>query len=52
MCRADTARLKVALAADNLLAHVVAGCIERGLPYCVAFAVWLSMIAVWALRSS
>jgi hypothetical protein len=42
---------QVALAADNLLARVIAGRIERSAPFCAAFAVWLSMIAVVGLAS-
>lgn len=42
---------QVALAADDLLARVVAGRIERRAPFCAPFAVWLSMIAVVGLAS-
>ncbi len=42
---------QVALAADDLLARVVAGRIERSAPFCAPFAVWLSMIAVVGLAS-
>ena len=42
---------QVALAADDLLARVVAGRIERAAPFCAAFAVWLSMMAVVGLAS-
>ena len=42
---------QVALAADGLLARVVAGRVERRAPFCAAFAVWLSMIAVVGLAS-
>jgi hypothetical protein len=38
-------------AADNLLARVVDGRAERRAPFCVAFAVWLSMIALVGLAS-
>jgi len=39
------------LAPDDLLARVVAGRIKRSAPFCAAFAVWLSMIAVVGLAS-
>jgi hypothetical protein len=39
----------VALAADHLLAGVVAGRVERSPPLTAPFAVWLSMIAVVGL---
>ena len=42
---------QVALAADDLLARVVAGRVDRSAPFCAAFAVWLSMIAVVGLAS-
>lgn len=42
---------QVALAPDDLLARVVAGRIKRSAPFCAAFAVWLSMIAVVGLAS-
>jgi hypothetical protein len=41
----------MALAADGLLARVVAGRIDRRAPFCAPFAVWLSMIAVVGLGS-
>ena len=41
----------VALAADHLLAGVVAGRVERSPPLTAPFAVWLSMIAVVGLAS-
>jgi hypothetical protein len=41
----------MALAADDLLARVVTGRIERRSPFCAPFAVWLSMIAVVGLAS-
>jgi hypothetical protein len=48
---ADGVGQQVALAADDLLARIVAGRIERRAPFCAAFAVWLSMIAVVGLAS-
>jgi hypothetical protein len=42
---------QVALATDDLLARVVAGRVERRAPFCAAFAVWLSIIAVVGLAS-
>jgi len=42
---------QVALAAGDLLAGIVAGRVERRAPFCAAFAVWLSMIAVLGLAS-
>lgn len=42
---------QVALAANDLLTRVVAGRVERRSPFCAAFAVWLSMIAVVGLAS-
>lgn len=42
---------QVVLAADGLLARVVAGRVERRAPFYAAFAVWLSMIAVVGLAS-
>ena len=42
---------QVALAADDLLARIKTGRIERGPPFCAPFAVWLSMIAVVGLAS-
>lgn len=48
---ADAVGQQVALATDNLLARVVAGRIERRAPFCAAFAVWLSMIAVLGLAA-
>ncbi len=44
-------RQNVALAPDGLLAGVVARRVERRPPFCAAFAVWLSMIAVVGLAS-
>lgn len=41
----------VALAAEGLLARIVARCIERRAPFCAPFEVWLSMIAVVGLAS-
>lgn len=41
----------MALAADHLLAGVVAGRVERSPPLTAPFAVWLSMIAVVGLAS-
>ena len=41
----------VALAADHLLAGIVAGRIKRSPPLTAPFAVWLSMIAVVGLAS-
>ena len=41
----------VALAADHLLAGIVAGGIKRSPPLSAPFAVWLSMIAVVGLAS-
>jgi hypothetical protein len=46
---ADGVGQQVALAADDRLARVVAGRVERRAPFCAAFAVWLSMIAVVGL---
>jgi hypothetical protein len=48
---ADGVGQQVALAADDRLARVVAGRVERRAPFCAAFAVWLSMIAVVGLAS-
>ena len=48
---ADGVGQQVARAADDLLARVVAGRVERRAPFCAAFAVWLSMIAVVGLAS-
>jgi hypothetical protein len=48
---ADGVGQQVALAADDFLARVVAGRVERRAPFCAAFAVWLSMIAVVGLAS-
>jgi hypothetical protein len=39
------------LAPDDLLARVIARGVERSAPFCAAFAVWLSMIAVVGLAS-
>lgn len=41
----------VALAAENLLARVIAGRVERGPPLRAPLALWLSMIAVVGLAS-
>ena len=41
----------VALAAQHLLARVIAGRVERGPPLTAPFALWLSMIAVVGLAS-
>ena len=46
---ADGVGQQVALAADDLLARVVAGRVKRRAPFCAAFDVWLSMIAVVGL---
>jgi hypothetical protein len=48
---ADGVGQQVTLAADDLLARVVAGRVERRSPFCAPFAVWLSMIAVVRLAS-
>jgi hypothetical protein len=48
---ADGVGQQVALAADNLLARVVAGRVERRAPFCAPFVVWLSMIAAVGLAS-
>ena len=48
---ADGVGQQVALAADDFLARVVAGRVERRAPFCAAFAVWLSMITVVGLAS-
>lgn len=49
--QADGVGQQVALAADDFLARVVARRVERRAPFCAAFAVWLSMIAVVGLAS-
>ena len=41
----------VALAAQDLLARVIAGRVERGPPFRAPFTLWLSMIAVVGLAS-
>ena len=48
---ADGVGQQVALATDDLLARIVAGWVKRRAPFCAAFAVWLSMIAVVGLAS-
>ena len=48
---ADGVGQQVALAANDLLARVIAGRVERRAPFCAAFAVWLSKIAVVGLAS-
>jgi hypothetical protein len=48
---ADGVGRQMTLAADDLLARVVAGRIERRAPFCAPVAVWLSMIAVVGLAS-
>ena len=48
---ADGIGQQVALAAEDLLASVITGRIERRAPFCAPFAVWLSMIAVVGLAS-
>ena len=49
--QAERVGQQVALAPEDLLARVVAGRVERSAPFCAAFAVWLSMIAVVGLAS-
>lgn len=47
----ECVRQDVTLAAKGLLAGIVTRRVERGAPFCAAFAVWLSMIAVVGLAS-
>ena len=49
--QAERVGQQVALAPNDLLARVIAGRVERSAPFCAAFAVWLSMIAVVELAS-
>ncbi|CAB4976695.1 unannotated protein [freshwater metagenome] len=48
---ADGVGQQVALPADDFLARVVAGRVERSAPFCAPFDVWPSMIAVVKLAS-